>query len=267
MKFSANSWIIYLISAVVIMVVLAQSVYFLLRALKRAKQLGIAKKLLTKTITSSAIFTIAPAISILVGVVVLSRSLGVPLPWLRLSVIGSLSYETIAAKNAQTPLGIETSELIINASDYVTVVFIMTIGIILGTFLTPLLTKKIQTGMINLENRDKKWGKLLSDAMFLGMISAFLGYVFCDVSYLFMSNNQLLEIAKGIAEKSGEPIKIITRTSGLIPVVVMVTSSIAMAICGLLSKKLKQNWITDYALPFSLLCGMAIAIPVTTWLG
>ena len=97
--------------------------------------------------------------------------------------------------------------------------------------------------MSKIEKMDKKWSEIFNNAMFLGMISAFLGYVFCDVTYVF----------------SGD-------LSGLIPVFVMLTSSVIMALCGLLSKKLKQRWITDYALPISLIGGMASAIPYTAWL-
>jgi len=39
----------------------------------------------------------APAVAIVISVITLSKDLGLPLPWLRLSVVGSLSYETIAA--------------------------------------------------------------------------------------------------------------------------------------------------------------------------
>lgn len=79
--------------------------------------------------------------------------------------------------------------------------------------------------------------------MFLGMISAFLGYVFSDVGLVFHGD-----------------------MSGLIPVFVMLVSAVVMVFCGLLSKKLNQRWVTDYALPFSLICGMAAAIPITAWL-
>ena len=107
--------------------------------------------------------------------------------------------------------------------------------------------------MINLENKDKKWMEIFNNAMFLGMISAFLGYVFCDVTNLFRSDAWLLENG-------------ITRTACLIPVCVMMVSAITMIILGLLSKKTKQRWITDYALPISLILGMASAIPFTLWL-
>ena len=40
----------------------------------------------------------------------------------------------------------------------------------------------------------------------------------------------------------------------------------AMALCGLLMKQRGWRWIGDYALPLSLILGMASAIPITGWL-
>lgn len=244
MKFSVNHPVLFVMVALLIAIVLAQSVYFLVRAYRRALEIGMEKKKLNKTITSAALFTIAPAISILVGVVALSKSLGLPLPWLRLSIIGSLSYETIAAGNTLNELGIPMGQQIDSASAFVTVAWVMTLGIIIGLFLTPLLAKKIQKGMKKIENMDKKWSEIFTNAMFLGMISAFLGYVFWDFSSVF----------------SG-------KISALIPVLVMASSAVIMLICGLLTKVLRARWITDYALPISLVGGMALAIPITNWLG
>lgn len=240
MEFSINHPILFALAGAVILAVLAQSAFFLYRALKRAKELGMASSTLKKTIVSAAVFTVAPAVAILVGVVILSKKLGVALPWLRLSIIGSLSYETIAAETTIDQLGSGVS----TASDYVTVLWVMTLGIIIGLFLVPLCTKRIQKSLKKMEKKDARWGEVFNNAMFLGMISAFLGYVFCDVS----------NIVKG-------------DTSGLIPVCVMAVSAIIMVTCGLLSKKCHIRWITDYALPISLIVGMASAIPFTAWLG
>ncbi len=237
MEFSVNHPIIFIIVGIVIAAVLAQSVFFLVRALKRAKELGIESSTVKKTVSSSAIFTIAPAVAVLVGVVVLSKSLGVALPWLRLSVIGSLSYEVIAAQNAMEPLGQDMSSVVTDPSVFVTVLWVMTLSIALGLVLVPFMTKKVQAGVSKIGMKDKKWGEIFSNAMFLGMISAFLGYVFCDVTY----------IADG-------------HLQGLTPVCVMVVSAVVMAVLGLLSTKLRIRWMTDYALPISLICGMASAI-------
>ncbi|MBR6737498.1 MAG: DUF5058 family protein [Clostridia bacterium] len=273
MDFNVNSPILFIIVGLIIAVVLGQSVYFLVKALKRAKELGIDKKVVKKTITTSATFTIAPAISILVGVVTLSVALGIPLPWLRLSVVGSLSYETISAGQTLVALGKTLGSLDITAEEFVTVTIVMTVGIALGLIAVPLVTKKIQSGMIKLENKDKKWMEILNNAMFMGMISAFLGYVFCDITKVFYSQEQLNELAikamEKLAEKGveiKEPI-VYTNTQFLIPVLVFFVSAIVMVILGLLSKKTKQRWITDYALPISLILGMASAVPFTMWLG
>ena len=244
MEFNVNSPVLYVIVGILIALVLAQSVFFLVRAVKRAKELGIAGSTVKKTISSAAVFTVAPAIAILVGVVALSKSLGVALPWLRLSIIGSITYETVAAGNALTAAGSDAGTTITDPSIYVTVAWVMTIGIAMGLVLVPFLTKKIQGGLTKISMKDKKWGDIFNNAMFLGMISAFLGYVFCDVSDIFKGS-----------------------TAGLIPVCVMATSAVIMAVCGLISKKLKVRWITDYALPLSLVGGMASAIPYTSWLG
>ena len=61
--------------------------------MKRSKELGMDQKKIRKTIQTAAIFTIAPAVAIVVSVAVLSKKLGLPLPWLRLSVVGSMSYQ------------------------------------------------------------------------------------------------------------------------------------------------------------------------------
>ena len=237
MEFSVNHPIIYIFVGLIIAVVLAQSVFFLVRALKRAKELGIAQSAVKKTMTSAAIFTIAPAVAILVGVLVLSKSLGTALPWLRLSVVGSLSYEVIAAENTMEPLGLSNSSVVTDASAYVTILLVMTLSIALSLVLAPILTKRVQGGVAKIGLKDKKWGETFNNAMFLGMISAFLGYVFCDVGAAFSGKLQ-----------------------GLTPVCVMLVSAVVMAILGILSQKLKIRWMTDYALPISLLCGMASAI-------
>jgi len=242
--FDVNHPVLFLLAGIVVAAVLAQSVYFLIKAWKRGKVLGMDKAKLRRISVTAGVFTIAPAIAIVIGVITLAKDLGIPLPWLRLSVVGSLSYETIAAANAESAMGLtfgQVSALI--ASQYVTITIVMTLSILVGIWLAPVVSKRLLGGMINLEKRDKKWAELFQSALFIGMIAAFVGYVFCDVSTV----------------ASGD-------LSGLIPVCVMLVSAIVMTISGLLVKKLKFRWISDYALPVGLVVGMISAIPITAWL-
>jgi hypothetical protein len=247
MIFSPNHPIIFVLVALIILAVIGQAIFFMAKALKRAKEIGMEKSKIKKAITTSIIFTIAPTIAIIISIISLSQSLGIPLPWLRLSVIGSMSYEIVAATNALSGMGItEIGSLVnsITAEQYVTVAFVMTISIMAGLILAPIIGKKLQTGLINLEQRDKKWSDIFSNSLFMGMIAAFLGLVFCDVTGVFV----------------GE-------TKGLIPVLVFFSSAIVMLLCGLLRKITKWSFINEYALPISMVAGMLLAIPYTAWLG
>lgn len=267
MTFTPNHPILFVLVGIIIAAVLGQSVYFLLKSVRRAKATNMDMTKIKKTIITAAIFTIAPAISIVVTVVTLAKSLGIALPWLRLSVVGSLSYEAIAAANAASGMGTTLAKLGENmtASQYVTVALVMTLSIMVGIWLVPVIAKKYQNGLVSFENKDKKWSDILQNSLFIGMISAFVGFVFCDVSRLWSESARVVEIT----DKMTDTTTVIeySSTSGLIPVIVMATSAICMCICGLLINKLKWKWVNDYALPICMIIGMAVAIPVTAWLG
>ena len=61
MDFSPNSTFMYWIAGIVIVFVILQSLFFLVRAVHQARSLGIEGSKVRRTITSSALFTIAPA--------------------------------------------------------------------------------------------------------------------------------------------------------------------------------------------------------------
>ena len=263
MTFSTNHPVLFLLAGILVAVVLGQSVYFLLKALKRSKEIGMDQAKIKKTIKTAAIFTVAPAVSIVISVITLSKSLGIPLPWLRLSVVGSLSYEAIAAENAVSAMGLSLGKITnLTAQQFVNISLVMTISILVGIWLVPVIGKKLLGGMTNLGKKDGKWAEVLQNAMFIGMISAFLGFVFSDVSRLWNPAARFVEkTVDGVTSKVA-----VSATSGLIPVCVMGVSAVVMLICGLLVKLPKMKWLTEYALPLSLVLGMAAAIPLTAWL-
>ena len=236
MNFSPNSTFLYVLAVLVVLFVLAQSAFFLVRAYRRALELGISAEKLKKTIVSTAVFTIAPAVSILLGVVTLSKFLGIPLPWIRMSVIGALTYELPAATSTANALGISLSEMVADAKVYTAIAWVMTLGILPSIILPPLLMKRIQGGVVKLKNKDEKWGDIFMTSMFLGMISAFLGMVFADVR-------------KGIA--------------GFIPIFVLLFSAGLMILCGVLIRKKNMKWLETYAMAISMVGAMIFAVIIT----
>lgn len=240
MNFSVNSLFLYVVAICVIIFVLAQSAFFLVRSYRRGKELGISTAKLRKTIISTAVFTIAPAVSILIGIVTLSKFLGIPLPWIRMSVIGAITYELPAATSTANALGISLAETITDPKTYSAIAWVMTLGIMPSIILPPILMKKIQGGMIKIKNKDSKWGDMFLTSMFLGMISAFLGMVFADV-------------------RSG--------LAGWIPIFVLLVSAAIMAVCGLLIKKCNMKWLETYALAISMVSAMVFAAVITPIIG
>lgn len=271
MVFHVNHPVLFVIAGFLVAVVLAQSVYFLCKALKRSKELGMDQTKIKKTIKTAALFTVAPAVAIVISVITLSKKLGIPLPWLRLSVVGSMSYETIAASNALQAMNLSLgSGDPLTAQQYVNVLLVMTISIMMGIWLVPVIGKKLQSGMASLSNRDAKWADIFQNALFIGMIAAFLGFVFSDFSRLWSGNaDGLVEVLEKVEVDGVEQTvaHYYSTTSGLIPVCVMAVSALVMVGCGLAMKNPKLKWLNDYALPISLIAGMAAAIPITAWLG
>lgn len=194
------------------------------------------RRRLKKIVASTALYTIAPAVAILLGVIALSKALGLPLPWLRLSVIGALTYETTAAETAARAFGANISQIITDARTYAGISWVMTLGIMPSIVLLPIIGKRVEKGLVRLKSKDEKWGEIFMSALFLGMISAFLGVVFAT-------------IREGLI--------------GWVPVFVMIASALIMLVCGLLVKKFKARWLQDFALPISMLGAMALSIPIT----
>ena len=128
-----NSAPMYLICGLIILFVALVCVVFMVRAYKAGIAIGMDKKKLNYAVTSSITFSILPSIGILLGVIALSGSLGTPWPWLRLSVIGALHYETQVAEAAAEQVGIgQLSASVMTPQAFTTIALLMSLCIIWG---------------------------------------------------------------------------------------------------------------------------------------
>ena len=267
-----NSWWMYLLGIIVTVFVLAGCLFFIFKSYREAKELNMDKALIKKTVISSTIFTILPSISILVGIFALAGQLGIPLPWIRLSVIGALHYETIAASEALKNL----PEGATAATQIVTVASVMTIGILAGPLFCLFGFKAYDKKLLsktrnNEENKDdnkpvegieakpkkKNFGDVLFNAVFIAMIGAFIIW---DSVEPFLKNNALGETGKALENAIAFFDKKPYLADKLyIPIVVVVVSFGCMALFDLLEKKCKQKWLSNFSLGLSMIIGMASA--------
>ena len=133
--------IIYVIGAVICAVIIAMSTFFIIKSVKRAKKIGMDMGKIKKTVVSSAVFSIVPSIPIVIGIGIMMSSLGLAIPWIRLTVLGALQYELIAADQAQNALaGTGVSNEVVVA----TAVTVMTLSILSGPFFNAIIYKRYQ---------------------------------------------------------------------------------------------------------------------------
>ena len=252
----ANSWWMYLLGVLVVVFVLVGSLFFIFRSYKDAKKLNMDPKLLRKTIINSAVFTILPSISILIGVVTLSGILGIPLPWIRLSVIGALHYEGLAVKAAYE--NVTLLEQLSN-QQFVTIACVMTLGILSGPiyclFGFKAYDKKILSKARDTEDQEivsenvsdsatvekpkKKanFGDVLFNAVFIAMICSFLA----------------VDAAKIFDKEQGA-------IPNYVPLIVIFVTFGCMALLDFIQKKFNQKWLASFDLGLSMLIGMTVAV-------
>lgn len=248
---SVNAGVFYLIVALILAFITAMCLVFLVKSYRAGVKLGIDKKVLKKTITASATFTLLPSISILLGVIALSGTLGVPFSWLRLSVIGALQYELNVAEIAAQSIGLtglRVDELSIGA--FVTISLVMTVGILGGVlccifFLKKYINKiqgkgkKMETEKDELAQESTKtenggFGAHATTAMFVGLCAAYIG------SYIGMA-----------IPRDGQD---------YMPILVAAVAAGCMAVFEFFIQKKGKKVLENFSLATSMLFAMAFAV-------
>ena len=235
-----NSVPLYGICGGIIAFVAVVCIVFLIRAYRAGVSIGMDRTRLKPVL---------PSVGILLGVIALSGSLGTPWPWLRLSVIGALHYETQVAQAAAEQVGMTSlSAREMTPQNFVTIALLMSICIIWGMVLSVIFNKGY---LKKLQKNTKKgsaqggFGDHAMSAMFIGLVSAYIG------SYIggFVSGNGLF-----------------TFSGSILPLIVVAVSGLAMALCLYLSEKKKKVWIDSFSIAGSMLLGMAAAVLANLYL-
>ena len=242
-----NGGALYLICGAIVAFIAVVCVVFLVRAWRAGKALGMDTVRMKRALVSSVTFSLLPSVGILLGVLALSGSLGTPWPWLRLSVIGALHYETQVADAAAEQLGIRLGSDPMTAQAFSTIALLMSVCIMWGMVLSTLFNRRYLNRLQNGGGKEpagqKKggFGDHAMAAMFIGMVSAYIG------SYLgaFISG-------KGAFSFAGDWSPLLT--AGV--------SALVMALFTYLVEKKNMAWLDNFSIAGSMLCGMLAAVIV-----
>ena len=264
-RFNPDSWVMYLMYALIVVFISAEAIFYLVKSVKKAKQIGMDMTKIKKVIKTSASFSVLPAIGIGIGVVTLIGSLGITVPAIRLSVIGALQYETQMADGAAKAITGSTDGLTlliqrgVTAQDYATIVTLMTVAIIAGPILVVLFYKKLQPKLAKLGamkvggavDPDTATKNLESDAKKANPNGINLGDLAFQVSFIGMIIGYIAMSIGAIAAMPGR----ITSYYNFIAVIV---AALFMVLSDFLVKKLNWKWLDDFSVAFSMLFAMLI---------
>ena len=231
-----NSGLLYILVGIVVAFVFFLAFYFAKKAWTRALELGYQKADLLKVIKSTIYATIVPSFAIVIGLFALAPILGNAWPWLRLSVIGSVAYELVAAETAtESLLGTGGTLETATTQDLVTVMFVMTAGISSGLLTLLFFGNWIQRTVTKMGENKKSFGFVALECFMIGLVATFLP--------AFLTEN-------------------------IVGVFVFFTSVLITVSLGILVLKYKKvSWLRDFILAFALLGGMASSILWTNLLG
>ena len=225
-----NSRLLYILVAGGLGLIFLLCAVMLKMAWGRCLELGISKQKIKDVIKSSVLFSIVPSISIVIGLFSLAAVLGVPWPWFRLSVGGSVSYEPMAPEMAATGAGYESIGALAaadNGSIAGAIMFVMSIGIMFGIVTCTIFGKKIQTSMASFREKNGAWGALATGCFTLAMLVVFLP----------------VQVFKG-------PVFTLT----------LITSALITLAHNIIIKKTGWTWLSNFVLADSLVLAMVASV-------
>lgn len=242
--FSPDSPLMFGLYGAVLAFVVALAAFYMVMSIKRAKKLGISSDKIKKVISSSISFSILPAMGIALGVATLVGSLGVAFPSIRLSVIGSLQYETQMADGTATALAGSLQGLMergMTPKDLVTIATVMTVAIMSGPILVLVFYRRLQP----------KFGSLMSKNASVGKNNVNLGELIFQVCFIGLVLGYLAMSITSVATGAGY-------VDSYFNFIAVIVSMIIMYVCDLLITKLNWKWLDSFATPVSMLIAMLV---------
>lgn len=234
-----NSPFMFIITAIPVFYVLVQAFLFYKAARKRGKEIGMDDKGMNKIVRGTAIFSIMPAVPILLFLIILAPGLGLFFPWLRLSVIGSGVYENLIAQTIGTGMGYPGLQGL-SSEAYLIIMVTMTLAIMAGPILTVVALKPIISKIDQIESQEGGFGPELVPSVFIGLLVAIA------LPSLLPKNVVVDEVTK--------------LQIPWVAIVTFISSALMVIGLGKLSEKTQNSTIKEFSFPVSILLGMVVAI-------
>lgn len=216
-----------------------------------------------RVITTSATFSVLPAIGIGIGVVTLVGAIGIALPAIRLSVVGSLQYETQVADAAASAMAGSMANLMqegVTPKAFVTIAFMMTIAIIWGCLFVVLFYKRLQPKLTKLGKKDLSASKSVNKfvdqkKINIGDLAFQIAFIGMIIAYLSMAISTVFGTTK---LEDGSTFQNMYTTYGYYNLIAVVVAAGCMMGFDVLVNKLNWKWLDSFSTAFSMIIAMVV---------
>lgn len=230
----ANSPGMWIACSAIIVVVLVQAIRLTIIALHAGRQIGMKDSQMFVAMRSGFTTALVPSVAILLGLVVLIPSLGLPFPWMRLSVLGSIHYELIAAGVAAREMGLDNVIKDPSGVAFANAVWTMSLGIFFGLLIVAFFTPNIKQLKEKVAGGDENWMRVMTAAAFFGAV----GYM----------------VAQPVV-KGGSSL------------VALIGGFVSMVLIGIIITVGRQNWMKEWALALAIIGGITATGLAYTYFG
>ena len=261
--FNPDEWVMYLMYGLIVAFVSVEAIYYLVKSIRRAKKIGMDMGKIKRVITTSATFSVLPAIGIGIGVVTLVGAIGIALPAIRLSVVGSLQYETQVADAAASAMAGSMAQLMqegVTPKAFVTIAFMMTLAIIWGCLFVVLFYKRLQPKLTKLGKKDLSASKSVNKfvdqkKINIGDLAFQIAFIGMIIAYLSMAISTVFGTTK---LEDGSTFQNMYTTYGYYNLIAVVVAAGCMMGFDVLVNKLNWKWLDSFSTAFSMIIAMVV---------
>ncbi|MEY8416158.1 DUF5058 family protein [Tissierella praeacuta] len=222
----ANSFPMWLAAGLAISLALFQAIIFAKKSYSTGKEIGLTEEQMKSAIKSSFITSLGPSFVILTGLLSLLVTVGGPMAWMRLSFIGSVMFEMMAAGFGTEAVGVKMGIDPMTNIAFANAVWTMILGSLGWIVFSTLTADKMEKVQTKFSKGDKGLLSIISITAMLGSFGSLVsGHL------MAMNKNTIAALAGGAI----------------------------MLILSPISEKKNIKWLKEWALTIALFGGMIIA--------
>lgn len=231
-----NSPVMWIACSVPVALVVIQALLFGKHAYDSGPDVGLSEEQMKRAIKSAAATSIGPTIVVLSGMLSLLVTVGGPVGWMRLSMIGSVMFESIAAGIGTSSVGVTLGTDPMTLEAYTMAIWTMILCSIGWVMFSTFAANKMDIVQSKLSGNNEKKLTTIASAAIIGVFTAMCATHLAKPIYLNIQSAGAETLAP--ANKNA---------------MAVIIGMIIMAVLNTLAEKKDIRWLKEWAITITIL--------------